>query len=242
MMSATTAESQVDPVYVDPPKQYGWSVLFTSIGRMWRGWAPALTIIIVNAVLQALLVLWNPIFGIDGIGAYLLAALSGLLILITAAVITATALLSVDGRVGLGAGLSRAASEFGWFALWMISLWIIVMVGYLLWTLPGIFLLAITPFVSIAAIDGQRNAIAANLKAISARPIRWLFTVLIVGAISGVLWLLSAFNTFFITGFWSSLFACLSVGMFCWWFQTAWARLYRSTPVGVTDAPQEDQV
>jgi hypothetical protein len=241
-MSTTTTQLESESAYLEPEKQYGWSVLFTSLGRMWRGWAPALTIIIVNAVLQALLVMWNPIFGIDGVGVYALAAASGLLLLMTVAVLTATALLSVDSRVGVGAAMARAASAFGTFALWMISLWIIVMVGYSLWTLPGIFLLAITPFVSIAAIDGQRNAFMANLKAISARPIRWLFTVLIIGAISGILWVLSAFNTFFITGFWSSLFACLSMGMFCWWFQTAWARLYRSTPVGVTDAPQADQV
>ena len=238
-MSATTTEA-AEPASKSKPKEYGFSVLATGFARMWRGFVPGIVAVALNAVIQAVLVSGDPVIGEGGFGVYLLALISGIVILLTSAVLTATALESVRGKAGIGAVMSRMTGNIGLYAAWMVGLWAVSLIGYLLFTIPGIIIIALTPFLAVAAMDGQGNALAANLKAISARPIRWGITIIITGIIGGILWLLSAMNAFFITGVVATFIAVFVVGFVGWWFQTAWACLYRSTPVGATDAPEQD--
>lgn len=234
--STETAESATPSV----PKEYGFSVLVTGFARMWRGFIPGILVVILNAAIQAALILGDPVIGEGGFEVYLFALISGIVILLTSAILTATALETVKGRAGIGAVMARTTSNIGLYAAWMIALWVVTLVGYLLFTLPGIIVITLVPFVAVAAMDGQGNALAADLKAISARPIRWAVTIIITGIIGAILWLLSALNTFFITGAVSTFIAVFVVGFVGWWFQTAWACLYRSTPVGATGAPEQD--
>ncbi len=238
-MSAATTEA-AEPASKSKTKEYGFSVLVTGFARMWRGFVPGIVAVALNAAIQSLLILGDPVIGEGGFEAYLFALISGIVILLTSAILTATALESVRGKAGMGAVMARVTSNIGVYTVWMVGLWAVTTVGYLLFRLPGLIIIALVPFVAVAAMDGQRNALAADLKAISARPIRWAFTIIITGIIGSVLWLLSALNTFFITGWVATLIAVVVVGFVGWWFQTAWACLYRSTPVGATDAPEQD--
>lgn len=243
MSTTTTEAAEAEPVSTELPREYHFSVLVTGFARMWRGAAPAIIVVLANAIIQALLVLPDPVIGEGGIWVYVLAAASGIVIVVAAALITAIALQSVHGKVSINDAISLATKNFWLFAAWLVGLWIVATVGYLIFTIPGMIILAVTPFVTVAAIDGQGNALMADLKALSARPIRWAVTIIITGGIIGfILWLMSAIMTFFITGAVSAFIIVTIIGWFGWWLQTSWACLYRSTPVGVTDAPQEDAV
>lgn len=221
------------------PREYEFSVLITGLRRMWRGFIPGVVAVVLNATIQAALVMDDPVTGDGDPDVYLLALISGIVILMTSTILTATALESVHGRAKIRAVSSRIISNFWGYAAWMVGLWTVSLIGYLVFVIPGIIILSLTPFVALAAMDGQGNALAADLKAISARPIRWAVTIVLTGAIGVFLWLLSAVNTFFITGAISAFIAVVAVGFVGWWLQTSWACLYRSTPVGAKLAPEQ---
>ncbi len=197
----------------------------------WRGWRVVLPVVVLNAVVQALLVLPDPIPGQSSY-AGVLAVASFVALLVTAALLTASALESVLGPVHWGAAAARARRSAAWFALWFV-VWVAVgAVGLALWTWPGLLWLAVTPYLLLAASDGHRGAIVAGLRAIAARPVRWLVTTLIVGIVAGVAWLLGAVTGFFVGGAVGSALTWFWFGLLAAWFLAAWAAVYRSTPVG----------
>ena len=231
MTDAVTATEETLTTQERLPKAFTFSTLLTGLVKMWRGWAPGLSAIVVSALLNTLFVLGDPIPGL-GIGFLFLALLSGVVLLAAAAVLTATALESVEHRARFNDVIARVTANLWPFVIWTVGLWLVVLIGYLIFTLPGALLLALSPFITIAAMAGAENPLTANFRAIAARPLRWAANVIVIGIIMIVLWLLSALNAFFITGAWSALLASLIIGWFCWWWQTVWAVLYRSTPVG----------
>ena len=231
MTDAVTATEETLTTQERLPKAFTFSTLLTGLVKMWRGWAPGLSAIVVSALLNTLFVLGDPIPGL-GIGFLFLALLSGVVLLAAAAVLTATALESVEHRARFNDVIARVTANLWPFVIWTVGLWLVVLIGYLIFTLPGALLLALSPFITIAAMAGAENPLTANFRAIAARPLRWAANVIVIGIIMIVLWVLSALNTFFITGAWSALLASLIIGWFCWWWQTVWAVLYRSTPVG----------
>jgi len=231
MTDAVTATEETLTTQERLPKAFTFSTLLTGLVKMWRGWAPGLSAIVVSALLNTLFVLGDPIPGL-GIGFLFLALLSGVVLLAAAAVLTATALESVEHRARFNDVIARVTANLWPFVIWTVGLWLVVLIGYLIFTLPGALLLALSPFITIAAMAGAENPLTANFRAIAARPLRWAANVIVIGLILIVLWVLSALNTFFITGAWSALLASLIIGWFCWWWQTVWAVLYRSTPVG----------
>ena len=181
----------------EAPRYYGWSALVAGVRGAWRGWRVVLPVVVLNAVVQALLVLPDPIPGQSSY-AGVLAAASFVALLVTAALLAASALESVLGQVRWGAAAARARRSAAWFALWFV-VWVAVgAIGLALWTWPGLLWLALTPYLLLAASDGRRGAIVADLRAIAARPVRWLVTTLIVGIVAGVAWLLGAVTGFFV--------------------------------------------
>jgi hypothetical protein len=213
------------------PRFYGWSVLVAGLRGAWRGWRVVLPVVIGNALLQAALVLPDPVPGQDWFAAPLAAA-SYLVLLVTAALLTASALEAVLGSVHWPAVLGRARRSAGWFALWS-AVWAgAAAVGLIFWTWPGLLWLALTPYVLVAASDGRRGALLADLRAILSRPWRWLVTTLLIAVVAAVAWIIAATIGFFggvvldaaLTWFWLGLLGA--------WFLAAWAAVYRSTPVG----------
>lgn len=236
-MSTTTTET-AEPASKEKPREYGFSVLVTGFARMWRGFKPAIVVILVNAVIQALLVIGDPVFGVDGALIYLLALVSAIAIIATAAYITAIGLGAVEGKVTFRDATARVKSNLWVYLAWLIGLGIVTLLGTLLYTLPGAIISALTPFVTIAAMAGQKNALAADFKAIGARPIRWIVTLIFTALVGFVVWLIAAGNTFLITGPIAAFITVTIVGFIGLWFATAWSCLYRSTPVGALDADE----
>lgn len=215
------------PARVRGVRQYGFSVLVTGLVRMWRAWLPAVVWIVLNAVVQAGLVSSDPVAGFDW--AFLAQAFaSAVFLLLTGAALSAGALQSVTGPASFGSVMAQLRANFGLFAGWVVLQTIVVSIGYALWSFPGPILWLLTAFVPLAAIDGQRNALAANFAAIGSHPFRWLLTGAVIGLLGVVGFLLGAVNTFFVGGSFASLVANLVGGLFAWWFLTAWACLYLS--------------
>ena len=253
MTTDTAPAPTVDPEpesQAAAPRYYGFSVLLSGFARMWRATMPAFVIIIINAALQAALVFNDPVATTGAWLFYLQAAASLMVLLYTGAVLSSAALESVaKGRVKFAHAFGRAASRFWSFLGWGVLL-IAILIGASLLPDVGSFPLALwivwglLVFLPIAAVDGRRSALAENFRAIGAHPIRWLVTWIIMSILFVVGWLLSAVNTFFVSGWISAVVAGLVAGVAVWWWLTAWACLYCSRlgaePV-LADAAEENE-
>lgn len=219
----------------EKPRYYGFSVLFSGFGRMWRATFPALLIILFNAGVQAALVFTNPIATPTNWLLYLQAAASLVVLLYTGAVLSSGALESVaPGRVRFAQAYGRANKRFWSFAGWMMLLLVALLGASLVPALPAAFpwavwlLWGVFIFLPLAAVDGRRNSLVENFRAIGGHPIRWVVTWLVITIFYIVGWLLSAVNTFFITGWLAAAIAGIVGGVVVWWWLTAWACLYSS--------------
>jgi hypothetical protein len=182
---------------------------------------PFVAVAVVNAVVQATLLSLSPFWLAVGISAAVL--------MIAFALTTHIAVRSVSGRSGVrdlvGVDLLR-------FSLWVVGWTVVVSAGLAMYFGPGVVLLALTPFVPVAAGAGARNPLASNVRAIRARPVRWLVTVLITLVVILVVWLASGLAAFFIGGWVAAFGTWLLIGAAAAWLLTAWAALYLSTPPG----------
>lgn len=214
-----------------PARPYGWSVLASACARWWRGTLTLLIVIIVNALVQAALVAGDPVPGSDPMAA-VLALVSFIVLLVTTALLFNTALLAATCRVGVRDALAKTRRHFWLFCGWAIGWLVVVTLGLMFHTWPGLLIAAITPFVVIAATDGRRNAIGANFRAIGSRFGRYLATLIISGIILLVFHLLATANSFFIGGAAAAFVLWVGLGLVGSWLIVGWSLLYRATTVG----------
>lgn len=212
-------------------KEYGWTVAGSGFWKMWRGFLPFVLVSVVNALVQAGLLL------LSGSLDWLAIMLSAAVLLLSFAAMTQIALISVRERSGLSAVRARHLARF---SLWVVLWAAVILIGWSFYTVPGILILVATPFVPVAAAAGRDNPLSSNFSALRTRPWRSLslaVTTLLVGLITS---LLAALNAFFIRGFVASFSSWLMIGFVAAWLLTAWASLYRSTPAGL-DLPATDE-
>ncbi len=214
---------------------YRWSALATALVRMWRGWRVVIPVVIVNAVIQSLLLLGQPRPYLT-LSFVLLALVSFAVFTVAFGAVTAAALQASTGSVSAADAVAkvraRALPLFAWALAWAL----VVVLGLALYVIPGLIILALTPYLLIAVVDGQRNPLLANLRAIGARWGRWLVTTIVVGVVLAVLWLLSNVDGFFVGGPLGALIGWLVLGLVASWLTCAWALIYRSA-VGPAAAP-----
>ncbi|MEZ5185077.1 MAG: hypothetical protein R2720_04980 [Candidatus Nanopelagicales bacterium] len=206
-------------------KQYRWTVAGTGFWKMWRGFLPFLVVSLVNAVVQASLLLL-PVF-------WLALGISAAVLLVAFALMAHIAINSVSRRSGIG---DLQGADLGRFALWVVGWTVVVSVGLAFYFWPGVLILAITPFIPVAAAAGLPNPLGANFSAIGARPFRYVLTTLLSLVVILVVWLISGLNAFFVRGWVASFTSWLILGLVAAWLLTAWASLFRSTPAGVVAA------
>ena len=213
---------------VSAPTLYKVSALFRALLVMWRSAGPALLFIVANAVVQAALTYVDAQSGLNAafiIGFIVSAAMALLLY----AALTAGALHAVDGGAPV---VARVRDNLGTFASWTLVQWVLVLLAAIIHPALVLLVAAATPFLPIAAMDGQRNALAVNFRTMGKRFGRWLLTTVILAVGGVVLYLLAAVNTFFVKGTPASLFFWLATGVVAWWLLTAWALVYRSARRG----------
>jgi hypothetical protein len=130
--------------------------------------------------------------------------------------------------VSAGAAVDTLRDRTWPLLAWSLGLVLVAIAGFALYVVPGFIVLALTPYLLLAVIDGQRNPIAVNFRTIGARWGRWLITVMIMGVICFIMWFLSALDGFFVTGAPGAIIAWLVLGFVSAWFTSAWALIYRS--------------
>jgi hypothetical protein len=160
--------------------------------------------------------------------AILYAVVSGIVFLASYGLVAAAALHVADGRVGWRQATGVLRRHGLRFALWAVGLGLLVAVGFAVYTVPGLIVLALTPFLLLAALDGQANPLAANFRTIGRRFWRWLVTTIVTGVVVIVGALGSGLFTFFTRGSFASLIVWLVAGFVLVWFTTAWALIYRA--------------
>jgi hypothetical protein len=194
---------------------------------MWRGWAVILPVIVLNAGLQALLILPDPTPGWNA-PAIIIGVLSALVFVVAYALIAGTALRVSDGKVGWSTALGVVRPNAARYALSALALAIVVVIGLALYTVPGLVVVALTPYLLLAALDGQRNPLASNFAIVGRRFWRWLATIAIVGLVVVIGWLMAGLFAFFIRGSLASFAVWFVGGLVIAWFTAAWALIYRS--------------
>lgn len=228
-MSATDAARAAR---AEPAKQYGWSAFTTGFARCWRAALIFGVVAVVNAAIQALLTIPKPVPGLDNGQFLLLVLASYLVLLISLAVITTAALRSVSGRAGFADTWKTIKPRLGHFVLWTFGWTIACTIGLMLYALPGILLLLLTPYVAIAAADGIGNPLTANFRAIRSRFGRYLITVAVSCVWLVALYVTSGMTSFILDGANAAFVFWLIAGVIGAWMITTWALIYRSTPVG----------
>ncbi|MEI6621306.1 MAG: hypothetical protein WCP28_05305 [Actinomycetes bacterium] len=225
-----------------PEKFYGFSVLITGIARFFRAFVPLILVIVVNALVQALLTI--PDYTVGFSAGFIATVIVSFVVLVWSfGLLNAAALnAATPGRVSIGSTFATLGAHFWLFVLWAVIEYLLVMAGLIVYTYGAFVVLLVTPFVTVAAMDGQKVAIVANFRAIGGRPIRWIFTTLILGIILVVSYLLTAVNGFFINGFLGSIITWVYWGILASWVLASYAALYRSTAVGapVERAPEPE--
>ena len=206
---------------------YRVSVLVTGFARMWRAWRVLLPVVIVNAVVQGILLL-SGVLPYLTIVFVLTALLSFVILVASFGLIAAAMLQAVEGPVSAGAAIDTLRARTWPLLAWSLGLVIVAIAGFALYVAPGFIVLALTPYLLLAVVDGKRNPLAVNFRTLGARWGRWLVTVVLMGVICFVMWFLSALDGFFVTGAPGAMIAWLVLGLVSAWFTCAWALIYRS--------------
>lgn len=203
---------------------YRVSALLKGLAVMWGTAGPALLIILVNALVQAVLTYVDAQSGFN-VGFLLGLVVSAVMALLLYAVLTACALQAVGPPEP--SVTTRVRQNLAMFGVWVLFQWFLVLVAAIIHPFAVLLVAVLTPFLPIAAMDGERNALGANFRALGRHVGRWLVTSVILLIAGVVLYLLAAVNTFFVKGTPASLFFWLAVGIVAWWLLTAWALVYR---------------
>lgn len=214
-----------------PRARHPRSVLLGALRVMGSTARPAMLAILATTAVQAALMYVNAQSGLNA--AFLASfAASALVTLGLYAVLTASALAAVDGSVGARPLVARGRAHLGNFVAWTLLQWLAVLAVSVVQPWLVAVVAALTPYVPLAAMDGRRDALAVNLRAIRARPGRWAITTLVLLVLGLLLFGLSVANTLFVKGTPAAVLFWLTAGLVAWWVLTAWALVLRDCPAG----------
>lgn len=208
---------------------------------MWRGWRVIVPVVAVNAIVQALL-MWPP-FAYDAMWWFWVSAvLSAVALGGSFALVAVTALRVADGQVRWADVIAPVRRHAIAYTLWVAAWLVAVSVGLALYTLPGLVVAALTPYLLIAALDGHGNALCRNLRTIGRRPWRWLLTTVLVGLGLLVGVVASGLFTFFVRPPLAAFAVWLAGGLLAAWVTVVWARIYRAAWDTVEASPPVDAI
>jgi hypothetical protein len=204
---------------------YRVSALGSAAVRMWRAWSVIVPAIAANAIAQALLAL--PAYTYGSLAVPLTAVGSALALLVAYGIVIAAALEATEGPVAWSRTWTRVRTHGLRYAIWAGLLALVAIVGFAIFTVPGVIVLALTPFLLPAALDGANNPLRANFDTIRRRFWRWLVTVVIAGALLVVAIIAAGFTTFFARGALAALIVWVIGGLLIAWLTVAWTLIYR---------------
>jgi hypothetical protein len=213
------------------PLHYRYSVLITAIGRFFRGFIPFAAVIVFNAIVQMVLIwIFDPLPGWNA--PFIITTVISFVVLLWAFhALNVTALAVATGKTDVST-VAKSGKNWLTFSLWSVAVYFLVLLGMIVNSWLPLVVLAILPFVPMAAADGKRNPIVTNFKVIGERWLRYVITAIILGALLVFSTLMSAVNGFFIGGNLGSVIVWLFWGVTAAWYLNALALIYRSTNTG----------
>lgn len=235
-MSATEVK---EAAASEKPKVYGHTVFFTAAARYWRAVWVFLAVIVVNAILQAILIL--PDGDLPGLNAlFIIKAILSYLVMVWAlSIMVSAALQTPNGKVSFGAAIKGSRANIGKFFGWTLLWTVVCVVLMMFYVVPGLIAMMVLPFVIFAASDGQSNPFKANFQAIGNRFGRYLITLLVTLVFLSGLYVFAGLSAFVYPYFFASLWMWFICGIVGSWLITGWALLYRSTKVGAAPVAAE---
>lgn len=210
---------------------YKFSALATALVRMWRAWRILIPVVAVNALVQAALLIPGlmPYLSV----AFVIASLLSFVVLVFAFGAVTTAMLqAAQGSVDYGSVWKALRARSLSLLLWSLALVIALTVGFSLYVLPGFAVLAATPYLLLAVVDGRSRPLRVNFQTIGARWGRWLVTIGVLGILCLIVWVLALVDSFFVGGAVGSLIGWIVLGFVASWFICAWALIYQSLRAG----------
>lgn len=210
-------------------RTYRVSALASGFACMCRAWKIVVPTIVINALVQALLVLPDPVPG-QNWWFWPLILISFLALVKSYHVVASAVFLVIDGSDGPAwrAVIWSLRRRLLLLLAWAVALLVVVVIGLSLYLVPGLIVILLTPFVLLAVVDGHSRPLATNVATIRDRWGRWLLTSIVMGILCAMLWVPFGLNGFFVTGAPAALIAWLVLGVVASWFITAWALIYRS--------------
>ena len=224
------------------PLYYRYSVLLTAISRFFRGFIPFAAVIVFNAIVQMVLIwIFDPLPGWNA--PFIIATIISFVVLLWAFhALNVTALAVATGKTHLRE-VAKSGKNWLAFSLWSVAIYVLVLIGMIVGTMiagawVALAVLAILPFVPMAAADGNQNPVVTNFKIIGERWLRYVVTAVILGALIVINNLMKVANGFFIGGNLGSVILWLFWGVIAAWYLSALALIYRSTNAGTNNSRQ----
>lgn len=210
------------------PATYRISALLRAFLVMWRGWQVLIPVVFINALIQAIISSF-PYSPLDSGLNILASVVSALVFVLSLACVVVTAQSALTRRVTWPLVLAELRQYGLRFLLWLIVLCILASLGIALYTWPGIVVLAVTPFVLLASVKGEKNPVAVNFRIVGQRFWRWLITALIIVVMALLGYVILGFTEFFLRGILGGTVIWVIVGVAVAWFFTAWALILNNS-------------
>lgn len=200
-------------------------------------WGIAITAVAVNAIAQSVLVITNPIPPLTW-WIWPLALASFAFFVVTVTVVLAAMGLGHNGantRASTPASvLALARSRLFPMVAYSAAVLVVAVIGFAFWVLPGLVVLAASPYLLFAVMDHHPRPLRGNFRAIGAHPIRWLVSLVVTGMALGIVWAGSSLQAFFLPGALGTIgilfvSGLVLVGLAKWWYRN-WRLACRSGP------------
>lgn len=196
--------------------------------RMWRAWRIIVPVVVGNAAVQVSLILL-PVPHNSTFVATIVALISGVVALAGLVIVAMAAHIVGETPVTWARVRISLRQHFWWTLLWVTLVAAAVFLGASFWVVPGVVLVAITPFVLIAAAAGDRHPLKSNFQIIGRKFWRWLVTVMLIGVMVTVGALLAGFTEFFLRELLGASIVWLVLGLFASWVITGFTLIYRKS-------------
>ena len=163
---------------------------------MRSSWKVITPVVVVNALIQPLLLIADPTPALTW-AIWPLAAVSLLAVVASVTLIVAAISLQPTGEFTWSDLLVRLKSRIVPMLAYTIGWLLLILLGFSLWIVPGLVVLAMTPYLLIAVVEGSGNPIKSNFQAIRTAIPRWILLLVASALLIGLSWVGSALLAFF---------------------------------------------
>lgn len=163
---------------------------------MRSSWKVTIPVVVLNALIQPLLLIADPTPALTW-AIWPLAVISLLVLVASVILIVAAISLQSTGEFTWADLLARLKSRIIPMLAYTIGWLLLLLLAFSLWILPGLVVLAMTPYLLIAVVEGSGNPIRSNFRAIRTGIPRWILLLVASAILIGLSWVGSALLAFF---------------------------------------------